>query len=642
MKNISVYVSYHNKCDLVKTNCFKPIQVGAAQSSLCYPGQLNDAEGEKNISAKNKSFCELTAQYWVWKNDKSSEYVGFYHYRRHLILNLKNKKKENMYGVVNYDHINESYLEEIGYSDEILQDFVRYADVIVPELWDVRHVGSQNNLDHFKRGKFLFVEDYYKCLLILKQKYPEYSQSIEVYNQSPYGYYTNIFIMKREVFEHYSQWLFNILFELEKDLDLSERNAQEYRVFGYLSEWLLGIYLNNLSAKENLQIVHCQRSFVEKTDIGKYSLFKLPDSLFVLNKATDIPPVIKTNFLKQVPVVTAFNENYAIAGAALLKSIIENSDVSCFYDVYIIEGDLSEETKFKFNLIVKKYKNFRLTIIDAEGYFQEKDLNLHAHFSKETYYRILIPSMLPQYDKVIYLDADMVVNEDIQILYDTDIGNCSIAAVKDYVMRGFIKFGTYCHSKCGSMKAYKYLKNYLNMNNPKDYVQAGVLILNTKKIIKSGMDKLIVEEMGKKFYWFLDQDLLNKFFEGDIHFLDTRWNVLNGNGNLESFFKKLPLPVMENYFEARKNPWIIHFAGEKKPWILPSVEFADIFFYYLRKTPWGSINFPSTSNFGEEQVHHQLKVFNIILKKIVNYFLPVGSYKRKICLKIYNTLKKIR
>ncbi|CAI3950695.1 LPS:glycosyltransferase (RfaJ) (PDB:1G9R) [Commensalibacter communis] len=641
MKRISLYVSYHNQCDLIKTNHFKPIQVGAANHQPLFPTELNDATGE-NISFKNKSFCELTAQYWAWKNDLTSEYIGFCHYRRHFIFNPTNKIPSDIYGVVPYPKIDDTYLKDIGYSDAALEAFLNNIDVVAPENWNVRNLYAQNNLEQYQRGENLDINDYNICLEILKEKYPQYTEAAEKYNMSPYGYYTNMFIMKRHIFEDYSTWLFDILFELEQRINLDHKNLQEYRVFGYISEWLLGIYLTYLKTNKKINIIECRRTFVHNTNSGNYQLV-LQKPIPLIHTIKDIASDhMKNKYKKIVPIVTAFNENYAITGAALIQSIIENSDPSCFYDIYIIEGALSDTTKFNFNFMFKKLENFSLNIINVEQFFSNKNLNLYSHFSKETYYRILIPTILPQYDKVIYLDADMVVNKDIQYLYDTDIGNKSAAAIKDYVMTGFIKNKVVCRRECGNFVAEEYLKQYLGMKNPYDYVQAGVLILNTEKFRKTAIDQKILKDMCQTIYWFLDQDLLNKYLEGDIYFLDIRWNVLHGNGNVDTFYKKLPLHIMENYFQARRDPWIIHFAGEKKPWANLTIDYASTFFYYLRNTPWANqlaLIVRSQQTVKYKVTHQGLAVKKILING-VNQALPIGTKRRTKVQKLYRMVVK--
>ncbi|MDI2091534.1 DUF4422 domain-containing protein [Commensalibacter oyaizuii] len=638
MHNISIYVSYHDKCDLIKTSYFKPIQVGTALNEPYYENELNDAIAN-NISAKNQSFCELTAQYWAWKNDQDSDYIGFYHYRRHFILNINNHQESDEYGVVNYPHINETYCDDIGYSDLALARFLKNIDVVVPEKWDVRNVNAKNNLDQYEQGKNLNISDYHACLSILNQKYPEYMDAAERYNQSHYGYYTNMFIMKRHIFLQYCQWLFDILFTLEKQIDLSERNVQEYRVFGYLAEWLLGIYITKLQENKNLNIVPCRRTFIHSTNTGRYSLSSSQNFAPTQTNQKLIQELEK-QYQQIVPIVTAFNENYAISGAALLQSIIENSRRNYFYDLYIIEGALSDITKFNFKLLLKKHSNFRLTFINGDRFFENKSLELHDHFTKETYYRVLIPKLLPFYNKVIYLDADLIVNNDIQQLFAIDIGDHYIGAVKDYVMRGFIKNEIICRAEGDYYTAKDYLTQYLQLKYPYDYVQAGVLILNTQQIRKFNIDDFIMQDISKRYYWFLDQDLLNKHCEGHIYFIDMKWNVLHGNGNVDSFFKKLPLPIMQEYFTARQDPWIIHFAGDKKPWTHPDIDFAQVFFFYLRNTPWINFSLKYQKNFTSP--FKSIRNFDVrsLLRPVINKILPLGTNRRKRAYKFYIKIKK--
>jgi lipopolysaccharide biosynthesis glycosyltransferase len=631
-KKISVYVSYHDVCDLVKTKYFKPIQVGSDIKGVIYPNQLNDSIGD-NISNKNASFCELTAQYWAWKNDLNSDYIGFYHYRRHLILNKENNKISNQHGVVVYDSINEGYLDDIGYADKYLDELLNdyNVDMIIPEKWNVRNDYAKNNYDQYKYGNNLFIEDYNKCIEIINKKHPDYGEYISYYNKSNYGYYTNMFIMKKELFSKYCEWLFDILFELEKTLDLENRNIQESRVFGYISEWLFGVYITKIKSENIYNIIERKRTFISNVNENKVKSINANDGF----RFESIRPLNKKFINKKVvPIVTTFDNNYAITGSALIESIMYHSNEDVLYDIYIIDGNLPIETKIKLKIQISNYKNASLTIVDINNYFSGINLNLHSHFSKETLNRILIPDILKKYNKVVYLDADLIVNKDISELYDVDIKNKSIAAVKDYAMKGFVNFGTHSINTCGSLPAKKYLKDYLELSDYNNYFQAGVLIFNCEKIRKSNKLNLMLDDILKsKPYWFLDQDLLNKHFENDVFFLEDRWNVIHGNGDIETFFKKIPPSIIKPYFLSRTDPWIIHYAGERKPWLYPSVDFSDIFFFYSIKTPFYKTKIENKEN---SYINDKSK---LNIKKIANRFLPYGSLRRKLVRYIYLKLK---
>ena len=88
---IKIYVSCHKECFMPQGELFYPIQVGAAAAGKRFAGILHDDEGD-NISHKNPTYCELTAQYWAWKND-DADYYGFFHYRRYMSFSEKKLRK---------------------------------------------------------------------------------------------------------------------------------------------------------------------------------------------------------------------------------------------------------------------------------------------------------------------------------------------------------------------------------------------------------------------------------------------------------------------------------------------------------------------------------------------------------------------
>ena len=168
-------------------------------------------------------------------------------------------------------------------------------------------------------------------------------------------------------------------------------------------------------------------------------------------------------FEKTVPVVFATNENYAPYAGVAICSMLENSSEKNFYDVYVFHTGLSDKTTENFEKLSRK--NCRVTCLDGNSYIDaEIPLYENFHFSKEMYYRILIPTILPQYDKVIYLDSDTVILGDIDELFDTDTEGCAVCGVND-VMHSVSK---------------EYVKNVLGLN-PDRYINSGVLIIDCKR-----------------------------------------------------------------------------------------------------------------------------------------------------------------
>ncbi|PLR29147.1 DUF4422 domain-containing protein, partial [Chimaeribacter arupi] len=241
MKTVSIYTSHHKPSAFLNSSIIKPIHVGKARSfnDICCDG---DNTGD-NISLKNPFYCELTAHYWVWKNAKPTDYVGFMHYRRHFNFSSDQNKSEDNWGMVNCEEINPDYESEFGLNEESILKCLENVDIIVPKKWSVKSAGSKNNYHHYKTSNHLHIRDYQSAIDVLLKFHPEYYSAVKLFNDSTDGYYTNMYVMNQELFKEYSTWLFTILDELEHEISFDNYNAQEQRVIGHISERLFNIFL---------------------------------------------------------------------------------------------------------------------------------------------------------------------------------------------------------------------------------------------------------------------------------------------------------------------------------------------------------------------------------------------------------------
>jgi len=214
---ITIYVATHKKAEFPKEKIYKPIRVGAALNKEDFGYQRDDI-GE-NISNKNKNFCELTATYWIMKNDKS-DIVGLTHYRRYFFKKHKNNKLENVL------------------SEQDIKEILKENDIIVPNYtFIIKHNAEKSwEKTHIKK-------DYDECKKIISEKYPDYIEAFEKFSKSRFLYICNMFIAKKEIFDEYYKWLFDILFELEKRTDLSNYDDYNKRLFGFMSERLFNVWL---------------------------------------------------------------------------------------------------------------------------------------------------------------------------------------------------------------------------------------------------------------------------------------------------------------------------------------------------------------------------------------------------------------
>ncbi|WP_167459543.1 DUF4422 domain-containing protein [Pedobacter jejuensis] len=249
---LTIFSVHHKALAVPECNYIQPIQVGKIFSNLEL-GFISDDDGN-NISAKNKTFSELTAVYWIWKNlDKiSSEFIGLCHYRRYFTLpQLRVKKKLWITKeIIDQRDIYNSPFSTEGFQlvcsesleTELLKD-LNSGNVIVPSATQLllepgftASIKMHYIYHHIK-------EDWYLMRDTVIKFHPEMEQNFDIFFDSETKMHCyNMFISSKEVFGKYCSWLFPILFELERKVKLSEYEYQQ-RILGFLSERLFNLYL---------------------------------------------------------------------------------------------------------------------------------------------------------------------------------------------------------------------------------------------------------------------------------------------------------------------------------------------------------------------------------------------------------------
>ncbi len=285
-----------------------------------------------------------------------------------------------------------------------------------------------------------------------------------------------------------------------------------------------------------------------------------------------IRPIFEKDY---VPVVMALNENFIPVLSVFLLSVIDHSEKTHNYDFVILSRGISKENKRRILNLIHNHKNFSIRFINVSKYFKGKKLFIHEHFSIETYFRLLIPDKLSAYSKVLYLDADMIVNRDIYDLYHVDLEDCTLGAVRDI---GLLSFAIeYKDTR-------RTLKKIVKMKNIYQYFNAGVMIINVKKLAGKYSFAQLLQIAASRKWPTVDQDVLNHLFEGETKILDMSWNVMFDYMDRMKMTRKLGAKYYMEYMEARKHPYIIHFAGSPKPWQDPDADFGEYFWKYARQS----------------------------------------------------------
>lgn len=612
-QRVRLFVTTHKNVNRFESDIMQPVQVGLHEGSYRFPWAFHDDEGE-NISDRNPRYCELTTQYWAWKN-VDADYYGFCHYRRYFDFS-DTPHKENPYGEIMDDYIDARAAKEYGLDDKNIEQIVRQYDVITTPFGDLTKIIDKHGTPRalWEAAPLLHDDDLLRCYRILCKMYPDYKEDADAFFKGNKACFCNMFIMKKEIFFDYCSWMFPILEEFDKNTNYSAYSKEALRTPGHLSERLLNIYLmhhkricSNWKFKE-LQCVH----------------FTNPEPAEEL-KPLDVfdKPI--------VPVVFAADDNYVPQLTTTVYSAMKNADPTYFYDVVILQRNIAWDKQERLRDFFKQFPNMSLRFTNVERELSGYDLSTNnAHISIETYYRFLIQKLLPFYDKVLYLDSDIVINGDISKLYNTDLQGKLLGAIRD------IDFLANLNVKHG--KRMGYAKNVLKMKNPYDYFQAGVLVLNTKAMRERYTIKQWLTYASNPAFIYNDQDVLNAHCEGEVLYLPWKWNVVHDcGGRVGNLFVQAPNDIYDAYMKSRNNPQIIHYAGFQKPWTDPDCDFASIYWRYARETPFYErlLKRVVKATAPSKPVVESVKPPRAIgednaIRRIIDPIMPIGSRRREL------------
>lgn len=207
-----IYVMTHKEYVKPEDDMYISLHVGKALGNDF--GYTGDDTGD-NISVKNRNYCELTGLYWLW-NNVQCDVVGICHYRRYFVRD-------------------EDYLKK-DYIEEILGDY----DIIVPNSSFTKYSTVWEHYEKEHCGK-----DMQTCRDVIAEKYPDDLEGFDLCMNCNLFSLGNMVITRKAIFDEYCQWLFDILFEVERRTDISEYDAFQARIYGYLSERLFRVWMLN-------------------------------------------------------------------------------------------------------------------------------------------------------------------------------------------------------------------------------------------------------------------------------------------------------------------------------------------------------------------------------------------------------------
>lgn len=523
MSNTQIFITYKDRHKIIETDIIKPIQTGRAIANEIFNEMIGDNSGD-NISKLNPQYCELSAIYWVWKHYEelgSPENIGFMHYRR--LLNFEEKK-------------NIKFFEQYNLDNKTINSLCENYDIVLPEKLPAyspkikkiaKNIKTQWELEYDKND-LDFVLD------IINEKYPHMMPAAEFVLQQEKAYWYNIFVMKKVIFFEFCEWLFSIL-------EQRRMSSNKDRLLGFLSERLLNIFVE-YKKNQNLKV-------------KEIPLFYPVPEQYNLQK-NEIIPVVLISSNEYVPQTTT-----------TMTSVIENCTEKQKLKFHILSEGIRNKNKVKIEKHIKQLGcNIEFTEITPQMTARYSPFPRPKHVSLNTFVRLSIPEIFAGYDKILYLDSDILVRKDISELFNTNIKEKCIGLVEDV--------------------ANTYHTNRLWGEKTSNYYNTGVILFNASLMRKENYFENInntIQINGGK-YRLCDQDILNDVFRNSIQKLDTKWNHHHEFHGMLRYF--VPSDRKE-YEQNSSDPSIIHYVGSEKIWYNSSTRpYQDEYFKYWKETPF--------------------------------------------------------
>ena len=273
---IKIFRSYKTKQKLLKNNILTPIQTGRAISDEIFEDMLGDDDGE-NISEKNERYIELTAQYWVWKNYEkvgNPEYAGFMHYRRQFIFDPTLKHLDIIWLPTSrfffLDGFCENFMDHFS-EDKILPHLEDEPDCIAFKRVDTLKIAGQTNMkDHFFKAMPAQKKEVFEALEKVMENNAEYKDTFNEFKNNHYMFCCNSFIMKKDLFFEYSEFLFSVLEQVDNLVDSSKYNRKQRRFLGYIGEYLLSVFIFHKLKNPEFKLKEMDGTFVS----NEYQVYK--------------------------------------------------------------------------------------------------------------------------------------------------------------------------------------------------------------------------------------------------------------------------------------------------------------------------------------------------------------------------------
>lgn len=307
---------------------------------------------------------------------------------------------------------------------------------------------------------------------------------------------------------------------------------------------------------------------------------------------------------KIVPVFFSVDENYAPYLSTALASLIEHTSENYQYNLHVVHHNLTRRSLRKIQKLALGRENVNIIMTEMQetlsGISDRKSTQLKAdYFTPTIYYRIFLPEMFPQYDKGVYLDSDIIVNDDIAKLFETDLNGNLVAATVDM-------------STQGDELLCRYFDEVVGVKHDK-YFNSGVLVIDFEKFRE--------EEFCEHFLYLLnkydfdtvapDQDYLNAMCAGRVEYLDAAWNAM---------------PTPDHH--PMKSPKIVHYNLFFKPWHYDGTDYEELFWEYAKHSAFFKAIEKEKRSFSKKNVKGDEERFEQMLTRVNEILKAEVTFKK--------------
>ena len=343
-----------------------------------------------------------------------------------------------------------------------------------------------------------------------------------------------------------------------------------------------------------------------------------------------------------VTVFFSTGENFAPFCCAAILSLLDYASHDRFYDIIILDSGMQDESKKKYLSLVKNSHNVSIRFYSVMHILEKYTLDSCRHFTVDCYSRLLIPDIIPNHTKAVYLDGDMILMCDVAKLFDIDVSDVYVSALR------CLGFPTALLGdalpKDEVLKFTDYFTNIAQVKkeNWANFFTTGTLVMNLSLIRKSYSHTQLLEyaEEKKDIHWYLDVEVLNYFFQDKVRILPFEWGWVPFTKNDRNWehISLSPQEIFDEYIEAGKNPKIIHYGGEQKPWINPNRIRAEEFWLVFRRTPFYVMHFEKLMIYLNNRLIKTEKKVDEIHTLV---YSPFRTLLRRIFRKLKSTIGRI-